>query len=58
VIENASDWSTSITPELLYSGFKNVELRLLGVFRTGGAGTDFGERQASSRIEFRARLYF
>ena len=23
-----------------------------------GAGTEFGERQISSRIEFRARLYF
>jgi hypothetical protein len=58
VIANADDGSTSITPELLYSGFKNIELRLRGVFLTGGAGTEFGERQASTRIEFRARLYF
>jgi len=25
---------------------------------TGGSGTEFGEKQNSSRIEFRARLYF
>jgi hypothetical protein len=58
VIANASDWSASITPELLYTGYKNVELRLRGIFLNGGAGTEFGERQVSSRIEFRARLYF
>jgi hypothetical protein len=58
VIANASDWSTSITPELLYTGFKDIELRLRGIFLTGGPGTEFGERQNTSRIEFRARLYF
>ena len=58
VIANVDDGSTSITPELLYTGYKNIELRLRGVFLTGGAGTEFGERQASTRIEFRARLYF
>jgi hypothetical protein len=58
VIANADDGSTSITPELLYTGFKDIELRLRGIFLTGGAGTEFGERQVSSRIEFRARLYF
>jgi hypothetical protein len=58
VIANASDWSASITPELLYTGYKNIELRLRGIFLNGGAGTEFGERQVSSRIEFRARLYF
>jgi hypothetical protein len=58
VIANAGDGSTSVTPELLYTGFKDVELRLRGVFLNGGAGTEFGERQIASRIEFRARLYF
>jgi len=28
------------------------------VFLNGGAGTEFGERQFSNRVEFRARLYF
>jgi len=58
VIANANDHSMSITPELLYTGFKDVELRFRVAVLTGGAGTEFGERQASSRIEFRARLYF
>jgi hypothetical protein len=58
VIANADDGSTSVTPELLYTGFKNTELRLRAVFLNGGAGTEFGERQISSRVEFRARLYF
>jgi hypothetical protein len=58
VIANTADGSTSVTPELLYTGYRNTELRLRGVFLSGGAGTEFGERQASSRIEFRARLYF
>jgi len=58
VIANANDWSTSITPELLYTGYNNVELRLRAFFLNGGAGTEFGERQISKRIEFQARLYF
>ena len=58
VIANTDDGSTTVTPELLYSGFKNTEFRLRAVFLYGGAGTEFGERQISSRIEFRARLYF
>ena len=57
VIANTDDGSATVTPELLYSGFKNTELRLRAVFLYGGAGTEFGERQISSRIEFRARLY-
>jgi hypothetical protein len=58
VIANANDHSMSITPELLYTGFKDVELRLRAVVLTGGAGTEYGERLNSSRIELRARLYF
>jgi len=58
VIANADDGSTSVTPELIYAGFKDIELRLRGVFLNGGVGTEFGERQISNRIEFRARLYF
>jgi hypothetical protein len=58
VIANANDRSTSVAPELLYSGFNDVELRLRAFFLNGGAGTEFGERQISRRIEFQARLYF
>jgi hypothetical protein len=58
VIANTDDRSTSVTPELLYTGFKDIELRFRAVVLTGGAGTEYGERLNSSRIEFRARLYF
>jgi len=58
VIANADDRSMSITPELLYTGFKDIELRFRAVVLTGGAGTEYGERLNSSLIEFRARLYF
>jgi hypothetical protein len=58
VIMNAEDRSTSITPELLYTGIKDIELRLRAVVLTGGAGTEFGERQNSRRFELRARLFF
>lgn len=58
VIMNADDRSMSITPELLYTGIKDIELRLRAIVLTGGAGTEYGERLNSSRIELRARLYF
>jgi hypothetical protein len=58
VIANANDRSTSVAPELLYTGINDVELRLRAFFLNGGAGTEFGERQISKRIEFQARLYF
>ena len=58
MIANANDRSSSVAPELLYTGFDNVELRLRAFFLNGGAGTEFGERQISKRIEFQARLYF
>lgn len=57
-IVNVDDGSSSITPELVYTGYKNTEFRLRAVFLNGGAGTEFGERQFSNRVEFRARLYF
>lgn len=37
---------------------RSVSFAIRAVILNGGAGTEFGERQASSRIEFRARLYF
>lgn len=57
-IANANDHSTSIAPELLYTGYTNVELRLRAIFLNGGPGTEFGEKQNSRRFEIQARLYF
>jgi hypothetical protein len=58
VIANAEDRSTSIAPELLYTGINNLELRLRAFFLNGDPGSEFGERQNSRRLELQARLYF
>ena len=55
---NLQDRSHQLTPELLYAGIKNVELRARLLLLQGGSGTDFGEKQASSRLEVYARLHF
>jgi hypothetical protein len=57
-IVSVGDRSYSITPELLYTGIKNVELRARAIFLGGGDGTDFGERQNKRRIEVQARFFF
>ncbi|MDP2240529.1 MAG: hypothetical protein Q8K18_10265 [Burkholderiales bacterium] len=58
LISNLGDRSFSVTPELLYTGITNVELRLRALFLAGGANTDFGEKQNSRRLELMARIYF
>lgn len=57
-IVNLDDRSFSLTPELLYTGFNNLELRLRMAWLAGGADTEFGERPNSRRIEVFGRLYF
>ncbi len=57
-IVNVDDKSFSLTPEMLYTGVTNLELRLRAVWLNGGAGTEFGEKLNSRRLEFRARFYF
>jgi hypothetical protein len=58
LIANTSDHSWSLIPELLYTGVKNLELRLRLALNRGDAGTEFGEKAVQSRLELRARLYF
>jgi hypothetical protein len=58
LIANANDRSLSITPEVLYTGFSNIELRARAFFLTGDPGSEFGERPNKRRLEFQARLYF
>jgi hypothetical protein len=57
-IVNLSDRSYSLAPELLYTGFANVELRARFFFIHGGRLSEFGEKQNSRRLELRARLSF
>lgn len=55
---NLEDQSFSISPEILYTGVKNLELRLKGTALSGDEGSEFGEKQNDYRIELRARYYF
>ncbi|MCC6533102.1 MAG: hypothetical protein IT531_11180 [Burkholderiales bacterium] len=55
---NVDDKSYSISPEILYTGRNNLELRARAVFLGGGRGTDFGEKQNERRVELLARIYF
>lgn len=57
-IVNLDDRSYSLTPELLYTGFTNWELRLRTTFLVGGRSTEFGEKQNDYRLELRVGYYF
>lgn len=55
---NLDDRSFEVTPELLYTGVKNLELRLRYFALVGGSGTEFGQKPNSGRLELRVRYYF
>ena len=55
---NLGDHSHSISPELLYTGFTNWELRLRFTFLNGDNLTEFEEKQSKSKLEFRVRYHF
>ncbi len=58
LIANLDDRSFSITPELLYTGVTNLDLRLRASWLKGGTGTEFGEKQNAHKLELTARFYF
>jgi len=55
---NLDDRSFQITPELLYTGIKNLDLRLRLYLLHGETSTDFGEKPNSRKLELYARYYF
>lgn len=57
-IANLQDNSFTITPELLYTGITNLELRLKGTAVVGSPGSEYGEKQNDARIELRVRYFF
>ena len=57
-ILNLNDRGFSISPELLYTGVTNLELRLRAAFISGERFSEYGEKQNDYRIELRARYYF
>ena len=57
-IFNMNDKSFSLTPELLYTGITNLELRLKTAFLSGQKNSEYGEKQNDYRAELRARYFF
>lgn len=57
-IVNLRDSSFQLTPELVYTGWKDLELRLRAVLTRGGEGSEFGAKPASDRLELRLRAFF
>jgi hypothetical protein len=57
-IVNADDRSFSVSPELLYTGITNLEVRLKGAALAGGRLSEYGEKVNDYRIELRVRYYF
>jgi hypothetical protein len=57
-IMNINDKSVSISPELLYTGITNLELRLKATALVGKNGSEYGEKPNDYRVELRVRYYF
>lgn len=58
LIANLDDRSWSLTPELLYTGITNLDLRLRATWLSGKDYSEFGEKQNVRRLELMARYYF
>lgn len=57
-IGNLDDGSWSLTPELLYSGLDDLELRLRATILHGDRLSEFGAKPNDSKIELRLRYSF
>lgn len=57
-IVNLNDGSFSLSPEFLYAGMTNLELRLKATALGGGRFSEYGEKQNDYRLELRARYFF
>ncbi|WP_457576434.1 hypothetical protein [Desulfomarina sp.] len=57
-IFNIDDRSWMLTPELLYTGVTNWELRLRVSFLSGRYLAEYGEKATENKIELRARYFF
>lgn len=58
LIGNLADRSYSLSPELLYTGVTNLDLRLRATWLHGGEHSEFGEKQNARKLELMARYYF
>jgi len=58
IIANVDDNSYSATPELIYTGINDFELRFKVRWFAGKQYTEFGEKLNDQKIEFRLKYYF
>lgn len=58
VIKNLDDNSYSVTAELVYTGFKDLELRVTASWLNGQRYTEFDEKRNDQKVEIRLRYYF
>ncbi|HCC54049.1 MAG TPA: hypothetical protein DEQ20_03860, partial [Desulfobulbaceae bacterium] len=57
-IMNLDDHSWSLSPEAVYTGFTNWELRLRFSLLNGAVFSEYGEKQNSNKLELRIRYFF
>jgi hypothetical protein len=57
-IMDLNDRSFSLSPELLYTGITNLDLRLKATALVGQKGDEYGEKPNDYRVELRVRYYF
>ena len=57
-IVNLDDNSNSLSPEAIYTGFTNWEMRLRFTYMNGGLFTEYGEKSTSNKLELRVRYFF
>ncbi len=58
VIFNLDDESYTFTPELIYTGFTNWEIRLRFSMLGGGDATEYGEKLSQNKAELRVRWFY
>ena len=57
-ITNIEDNSYLLTPELIYTGYKNTELRFRATTFQGAKKSEFGEKLYNCKLEARLRVFF
>ena len=57
-IVNLDDSSFTLTPELVYKGFSNIEIRLRSSLLSGREVSEYGEKQNDWKCELRLRYSF
>lgn len=58
ILYNLQDKSFSVSPDVSYEGFENLDLRLRATVPVGDSLTEWGEKPNDYKIELRARYYF